>query len=719
MAKKKYIVNRMFTLGANATRLDRGVELLFDGVYVELEGQPKVAAPGVKGAIQKGWLVEADSFDTDQEFDYAPEMAPMMMGPSQHSGNASLATRRKIPIHSSGDDSREVMNVSDHRAGVQERNATMRGAPQRRVSSVDRNTARRVSAVNGDYATAEDGEVVRSLKTPAKMTTKLDPNTVGSQISHFENGIKIDAVERAPGKQMPIVSGDNDERYALPGTSGTKAPKKATKRIEVEGISFEVENTDLVERGPSRKEAAVDPLPAKAISSAEASMRLKMAKGFCSDFPTNYAFDAPQKKKLARIEADFVETRPDVVRAIWMAETDTFKKVLEENFPEVFQGLKLFSFQVFVTSPPNRCTSEPPVSAGGKTASDTSGAVVYLMEELGDARLNAESLKRLVDKAQEIVHDSEHRDEIYEAAGDIITQIPGYLFKLLQSLRAAALAASKMDYEVLKSQLSPVKNDELEAVLEDVRVRSRSVGGEGVGVAVKPEESKALVASLRKLASSIETGEISKKHRVVQNIWELVQDKFVMNGGFYYPVVEFDETANTKKLASVSTATNHRHLLLSSLKELSESGSNPREGLLSLAAYLSTLGSEEAGAKLYEAAMLFPELCLLLFLLVHLPIRVRLFPTVRDLPSILLTSPKRMYDSLSTTGTPSTMFDIKILSGKKTSWFLTNGICPMFVLGLQTPGVGMCLPRQKLLTGIISQTLSLLVRWLTVTYKQP
>ena len=42
-----------------------------------------------------------------------------------------------------------------------------------------------------------------------------------------------------------------------------------------------------------------------------------------------------------------------------------------------------------------------------------SGVVVYLMEELGDARLRAAQLKQYVAKALELVEGSEHRDHFF------------------------------------------------------------------------------------------------------------------------------------------------------------------------------------------------------------------------------------------------------------------------------------------------------------------
>lgn len=103
--------------------------------------------------------------------------------------------------------------------------------------------------------------------------------------------------------------------------------------------------------------------------------------------------------------------------------------------------------------------------------SKEAGITVYLMEELTDARLRCDQLKKFVDRAARHISESTHRDHFYEVAGDLIYGIPDALFRLDKALDAAALAASRLDYEELKQELKPEKAEELEQVLKDVRIR--------------------------------------------------------------------------------------------------------------------------------------------------------------------------------------------------------------------------------------------------------
>ena len=101
----------------------------------------------------------------------------------------------------------------------------------------------------------------------------------------------------------------------------------------------------------------------------------------------------------------------------------------------------------------------------------TAGASIYIQEELSDARLRADELKTYIVRALDLVHASPQRDHFYAVAGDIIHAAPECMLKLERALQAAAMAVNEMDTSELKQVLRPEKVDELERVLEDLRVR--------------------------------------------------------------------------------------------------------------------------------------------------------------------------------------------------------------------------------------------------------
>ena len=98
-------------------------------------------------------------------------------------------------------------------------------------------------------------------------------------------------------------------------------------------------------------------------------------------------------------------------------------------------------------------------------------ASIYIQEELSDARLRADELKGYIVRALDMLHASPQRDHFYAVAGDIIHAAPECMLKLERALQAAAMAVNEMDTSELKQVLRPEKVDELERVLEDLRVR--------------------------------------------------------------------------------------------------------------------------------------------------------------------------------------------------------------------------------------------------------
>lgn len=111
----------------------------------------------------------------------------------------------------------------------------------------------------------------------------------------------------------------------------------------------------------------------------------------------------------------------------------------------------------------------PSVIAMHKTASG--GAILYVQEELSDARLRCSELKRMISGVLDIVNKSDQKDHLYAVAGDVIISIPDTLLRLEKALEASALAVNKLDYEDLRQSLRPEKVESLERVLDEVRLR--------------------------------------------------------------------------------------------------------------------------------------------------------------------------------------------------------------------------------------------------------
>lgn len=98
-------------------------------------------------------------------------------------------------------------------------------------------------------------------------------------------------------------------------------------------------------------------------------------------------------------------------------------------------------------------------------------ATIYIQEELSDARVRCDELKHLMVKALDLINSSKKSDTFYAAAGDLIYSFPQTLTKLEKALDAAAMAVDKVDYEEIRVSIRPEKVDELERILDEVRIR--------------------------------------------------------------------------------------------------------------------------------------------------------------------------------------------------------------------------------------------------------
>ncbi len=80
-------------------------------------------------------------------------------------------------------------------------------------------------------------------------------------------------------------------------------------------------------------------------------------------------------------------------------------------------------------------------------------AWALLMEGVTKARLEAHRLQHLLGRASVLVESSEHKELLYQLAGDIIGGVPDRLNQLLLTLDRTGYALSKMGQEFLAPRL--------------------------------------------------------------------------------------------------------------------------------------------------------------------------------------------------------------------------------------------------------------------------
>lgn len=373
--KQSFIAARAFALGNTGLTLSKGQEILFDGSTADVGGD-EMSLPSLRGAIKAGWLTLAENYD---EFDREAER-PLSAGIQVHhptqGGNPMdprTRTAARTTMTTTETDEREVGNVGQHAAQAKNANTNYRrGQPVNRSGMVGN-------------AESQDGVEVARLKTPsgerAKQTrTILTAGSVGQAMKDTEVTITagqgqteeeyLARLPRQEAEEYLAKKGALRAQYVDEGApkvvgrvKQTKAPtqregitaamsvgggietgdlqgmdpgKARHDTVESEGMTFRTTNgPKAAPQAHPRDEGR--PTTGVVVKQASVDVRRMVAKQLCSDFPDNYDFGAADKKKLARLQADY-EDRHDVLKAVFAAEGDAFKSVLIQEFPEAFQS---------------------------------------------------------------------------------------------------------------------------------------------------------------------------------------------------------------------------------------------------------------------------------------------------------------------------------------------------------------------------------------------
>lgn len=393
-----FISTRSFALGNTGITVPSGADLLFDGSTVEYAGA-EYPFPQLRGAIRAGWAVPADQYEEgNPEYGRKVRANIQVRHPTQGGNpmapNSSQQTQR-MSIATTESDERVVGNTATHANQTRTaNNGYQRGKPINVVQAGETVRGQHGFEVVED----QDGVEVpgRSLKTAAGEKAKQSRTVLTSETAatavrkasdvQIEPGKGIteeEMLERMPEEERELYLAEKESlksRYVNepPLARQRVATVKTAKQGQAEGMSFTTQVGGGVEiadpsglggkatestitedgitfrntNGPSQRAQGVQPArrPVQAASQPAPTpraaapavqlpeeVRRRIAKAVCPDFPDNYDFNAPAKKKLARLQADY-EDRADVLQAVYASESEDFKAVVANEFPQAFGG---------------------------------------------------------------------------------------------------------------------------------------------------------------------------------------------------------------------------------------------------------------------------------------------------------------------------------------------------------------------------------------------
>ena len=356
---------KTFDLGTTGIKVVKGMEIGFDGTMVSIAGHAPFVMPQLRAALKTGWLVAPENYNPD--YVMRPVSANMQIRPAEGGNPMAPPPRQSINTARVESEEREVRNVRQHADAIQQRNAT----------NYRREGGEQVQSQRGfEVIEDQEGVPVRGIKTPAKQVTNLEKTSAYSAIQQANN-VHIDPGQgRSRDDMMAEMDDESRIRYEVsraeriatydpqaaatilarvsePGTqvregmtvrgsvgggteiadmggTGVAGPNQV-QHTESEGIRFT--NTN----GP-KKNVRLVPTNGGAPETGPSAQARQIARSICSDFPDNYVFGDPVRKKIARLQADF-DDRPDVIRAVAAADTDPEVRTrLLQEFPHAFAG---------------------------------------------------------------------------------------------------------------------------------------------------------------------------------------------------------------------------------------------------------------------------------------------------------------------------------------------------------------------------------------------
>ncbi len=369
-----FITTKSFALGAIG-QIPKGADIYFDGSKVEFGGT-EYSFPQFRAALRQGWAVlEGDYEEGNPEYDRKVS-ANIQVRHATNGGNP-MQPQQRMSIATTESDERQVGTVGRHAQNTKDRNANYRRGDAPNTSSTNM----------GVEVEEQDGVPVRTLKTAAgekakQARTTLTAGSVGETLRQANSSGVIDPGEGITQEEMLERMPDEDRAIYLAQLEAKKSqyvdePPMAGRKVVGRVISREPQQREggamtsrvstavgsvavadmagmapgvkpkesvLVEdgitfrntNGPEKLAPQVHPREASRTVQGQ-DVRRQIAKLMCPDFPDNYDFAVSPRKKIARLMADY-EDRPDVIKAVYAAESDDFKAALVEEFPQAFGG---------------------------------------------------------------------------------------------------------------------------------------------------------------------------------------------------------------------------------------------------------------------------------------------------------------------------------------------------------------------------------------------
>jgi len=321
--------------------IQEGDEFEYDGQLLKYAGS-EIHSPQLRGAIKNGWVTtDSDGTGTGQ----VATVQPSRDIAKSQTINRDLSRVQRgdhRPLDTDSLDEETVLNVSDRRP---DSTNNPRARPQVLESKNNRRASTAGMRVDNSEHEEQDAVTIGRVRSPA--TLKVD-NVLDSRAS----GMAKDIENRGLGKpeifsresttegvtiKTNVSQVDRNVRASQDDGGEVVGKVRHSKASSSDGVS--VTDTSNIRNESAKVTTKADPKAAlEKARKIDTSLppKIRMARRIDPDFPSDWIFQGKLKDRMAAVEA--YGATPQFLEALYAAEGDQMRKMLEQTFPKQFGG---------------------------------------------------------------------------------------------------------------------------------------------------------------------------------------------------------------------------------------------------------------------------------------------------------------------------------------------------------------------------------------------
>jgi hypothetical protein len=313
---QKFYANMKIRIGGSdvISSIEKGSEFEYDGQILRYAGV-EIPQPSLRGAVKANWF-------SLSEFDVKTPQSKVNLrniAKSQTVLKGVNSVQRAAPnMQVDQLDEETVLNIGDRQEAMKQ---------GRHLSKDDNRSARGMEIK--ESIEDQEGVVVGKVRSAAKTVTDVSSSDYSAKLNKLNNPDPI-------GKKPDMIRTSSTEGITI--TSNVEKMRSAIQVDESEGVVVgsvkETDNSDRVEgiamggkKSKSQSQVA-DPSSLKP--------RVRIAKMIYPEFPESWNFTGKLKERMERVKS--YGENPKFLEALYAAEGDQFRKILEQEYPEQFGG---------------------------------------------------------------------------------------------------------------------------------------------------------------------------------------------------------------------------------------------------------------------------------------------------------------------------------------------------------------------------------------------